>query len=184
MENDNEDIARKNITNNMLKEEFSDTMQKKVDDDINAVVSLKVEDSNKVFVDVYNKTGDGILAAKIAYNLDSDEGARMKSALMLREDRVIQAIEKDMVKNFTLEKLQGESWLLYKKCMKEGNKIKALELLAKLRGYLSDKFVLSQNFNSWNVLIQQANLQQTKENDERANAESIRPSEDISTKPL
>ncbi len=175
-------IVTENHINNLGTQIIADEAETKLKNDIDAVLPIdtKTEEPDKMFAEIYNKTGDSTLAAKLAYRLDTEGAAQMKAALALRNDKIIRLIENDVVKNFTLDGLQKESWMLYKKCIKEGNKIKALELLAKLKGYLSDKFVVNNQFNSWNVLISQAHKE---ENNERAIIESTATSEDVSAKP-
>lgn len=116
--------------------------------------SLKDSDSN--FIADYIRTGDEAQAAMNAYNL-SYEAAVVKASIMLRDKAVLDIVNREMRKDIpdTAEKAWQEVWALYKKCKLEGNKIKSLELFMKLKGFLSET-VVNNNYQSWNVLIQNA----------------------------
>ncbi len=135
----------------------------KIDDDLNAAQNANIVKSNEEkFVEMYLGTGDLTLSVSQVYGI-SDEGARLKGALLLKDEKVMKLLDKNLENKFTLNNIKSEAYSLYKKCVKEGNRIKALELLSKLCGYLNEKNIVNNNYQTWNTLIMKAHAEQERE---------------------
>jgi len=121
----------------------------------------ELKKADKDFITDYIRTGDGANSAVIAYSMDFPAAA-VKAAIMLRDPLVLSIIDKELLANIpkTADDTAQHVWKLYRECIDKGHRIKAIELYAKLKGHLTD-MVINNNYQSWNVLI--ANAQRQKE---------------------
>ena len=121
----------------------------------------ELKKADRDFITDYIRTGDGANSAVIAYSMDFPAAA-VKAAIMLRDPLVLSIIDKELLANIpkTADDTAQHVWKLYRECIDKGHRIKAIELYAKLKGHLTDT-VINNNYQSWNVLI--VNAQRQKE---------------------